>query len=133
MNAALRRCVAGVVVCLLLLTCSKQAKADALSRDVTLVFVGVAAVAAAITVGIVYAVRHKPSLTGCTTHGPNGLALKNEGDGKTYALDGDLAKLTEGQRVRVRGKKKDAGATKQFAVIEVTKNYGACPAGASGL
>ena len=61
MNAALRRCLAAIFVCTVLLISSRLAKADELKNDAIYAGVAIGAVAAAITVAIVLVVTHKPS------------------------------------------------------------------------
>ncbi len=77
---AVRRPLAVLLVFVLLLCASKPAKADTLKTDATLIIVGIALIASAITVGIVLAIKHKPSLHGCAASGADGLELKNGGD-----------------------------------------------------
>lgn len=90
------------------------------------VIIAIAAVGAAIGVGIYFAVRHNASITGCVASGPNGLQLANEGDSQTYSLMGVVASLKPGERVRVSGKKKKvAGVAHPFLVDKVKKDFGA--------
>jgi hypothetical protein len=96
--------------------------------DAAAIIIGIAAVAAVITVGVVYAVRHKPSITGCAVSGPGGLTLENESDHQSFALNGDTTAIKPGDRVKVVGKKQNAnGAARGFMVLKVKKDYGACP------
>ena len=127
MNAALRRAVAVALIGIFLLF-AKPAKADTLKTDATLIIVGIVAVTAAITVAVVLVVAHKPSITGCASGGPGGLSLKDESDGKIYALRGDIASISAGQRVRVSGKRKKNADPAEFDVAKVKKTMGACPA-----
>ena len=126
MNGFTRRC-ASLAVLSLLVTTSRPARADKLQTDATLVVVGAAAAAVAITVGIVLIVTHKPSITGCVAQGADGLTLQGDGDNKSYVLHGDVASLKPGERVKVRGKHEKGNAS-SFNVLEVKKDYGACPA-----
>ena len=123
-----RRWIAMSLVCVLLLFSSKPAKADTLQTDAVLIVVGIALIASAITVGVVLAIKHKPTLHGCAASGPDGLELRNTGDSLTYQLIGDVAGLKAGDRVRVNGKKKKVdGGAMQF-IVEKSKDYGACQA-----
>jgi hypothetical protein len=91
------------------------------------VVVGIAAVGAAIGIGIYFAARHDRSLTGCTASGTSGIQLRSEGDHQTYALIGDVASIKTGDRVRVSGKKKkDAGNGRPFLVEKLSKDFGPC-------
>lgn len=97
--------------------------------QVTAVIIGILAVGAALGVGIYFAVRHSPSITGCAVAAPSGLQLQNESDHQTYALIGDIDAIHAGDRVRVSGKrkKKDAAARgRQFLVEHFAKNLGPC-------
>jgi hypothetical protein len=100
------------------------------SGQVVLIGVGIAAVGAGIGVGVYYAVRHNRSLKGCTTSGPNGLQLLNQGDQQTYGLIGEVADIQSGERVRISGKKekREAGVPPIFLVERVNKRYGSCAA-----
>jgi hypothetical protein len=93
------------------------------------IFVAVAAVGAAIGVGIYFAVRQSPSLKGCTASSPTGLTLLNENDQKLYTLIGDTSTIKSGDRFKVSGKKKKQqglSAPHDFLVEKVSKDYGAC-------
>lgn len=93
------------------------------------VIIAIAAVGAAIGVGIYFAIRHNSSITGCATAGPNGLQLVNEGDNQAYSLMGIVASIKPGDRVRVSGKKKKvAGVAHPFLVEKMKKDFGACTA-----
>lgn len=120
-----------LIFVLLMTTEAKPANADSIptKSDVVLIGVGVAAIGAAIGIGIYYAVRHSQSVTGCTVSGPNGLQLQSAGDQQTYILIGDVATVKQGERIRVSGKKqkRSSGVPQQFLAEKVTKDYGACP------
>jgi hypothetical protein len=91
------------------------------------VIFGIAAVGAAIGVGVYYAARHHQSVTGCASLMPDGLRLESEVDRKVYALTGDLAAVKTGERIRVSGKKlKSSGAVQLFLVEKLPKDFGPC-------
>ena len=95
--------------------------------QVAAIGVGVAAIGAAIGVGIYFLVRKPPSITGCATPGSDGLTLRNENDSNTYTLIGDTAAIKAGERVRLTGKKKSGPSGQhKFIVDKVSQNYGAC-------
>ncbi len=97
--------------------------------QVAWILVGIAAIGAAIGIGIYFAVRpHGQRITGCAGSGPNGPQLVSESDQQIYALDGDLAGIQAGERIRVSGKKekKTAGAPRKFLVEKTAKNLGSC-------
>jgi preprotein translocase subunit Sss1 len=130
MKAELRLIVAKVAICALLLTAAaKPAKAEFItSGQVAWIGVAIGAIGAGIGIGIYYAVRHNRSLTGCAVSGASGLQLQNAGDQQSYALIGDVAGIKPGDRVRVSGKKEKGkpGASRQFLVEKLGKDYGAC-------
>jgi hypothetical protein len=126
----MRRC-AGILVLCTLLSSTRPAKADGIENAAIGAAVGIAAAAAAITVGIVLIVTHKPSITGCTAEGPKGLTLQSESDKTLYVLHGDIASIKPGERVKVSGKHQKKSST-DFDVVKLKKSYGACSAVANG-
>ena len=95
------------------------------------IILGMAAVVTVITVGIVYAVKHKPSITGCAVEGSSGLTLQNEADSQSLVLTGNTAGIRPGDRVKVNGKREKqakGAATRGFVVANLKHDYGACPA-----
>jgi hypothetical protein len=118
-----------LLLCSLLFTTTRQARANSVptQNQVIGLFVAVLAVGAAIGVGIYFAVRQPPSITGCARSTPTGIALVNEGDQKTYMLVGDTALLKTDERVKIKGKKKkDASGKPTFIVDKISKDFGAC-------
>jgi len=131
MTAGHRSIYAKVAVCALLVTvATKPAGANSIptQSDVVWIGVGVAAIGAAIGVGIYYAAHHNHSLTGCALSTANGFELQSQGDQLTYALVGDVAGIRSGERIRVSGKKekKSVGANRQFIVERLNKDFGTC-------
>ena len=97
------------------------------------VVIGVGIAATAFVGLSIYAVvedHKKHTLQGCIVTGPNGPELHT--DSKTILLDGDIADLKMGDRLKVHGshakKTKDKSGPDIFHVVKVTKNYGPCPA-----
>ncbi|HEX9201381.1 MAG TPA: hypothetical protein VF865_17625 [Acidobacteriaceae bacterium] len=127
MKSPMRK-LAALLLSICLLLFPKSAKADTLQNDARDAVIAIVAVTAVITVAIVYAIRHDPSIKGCATSGLNGLTLTNEGNQETFRLTGDTATIKPGDRVKVTGKKKkkDAAATRNFVVTKFNKDYGAC-------
>jgi hypothetical protein len=126
-----RRILAKAVICaLLLMTVTRPANANSIPTKSDVVWIGIAigAIGAGIGIGIYYAVHHGHSLKGCAISTSDGLQLQNEGDKQTYALVGEVAGIHPGERIRVSGKKAKAaaGATPQFIVEKIGKDYGAC-------
>ncbi len=91
---------------------------------------GIAGAGAAIGIVIYVAFSRPRSIKGCAVTGPNGLELKNEGDGQTFQLLGITSDVKLGDRVRVQGKKKAIGKSSSgnptFLVVKLAKDYGAC-------
>jgi hypothetical protein len=139
MKTRLSRIIARIAVCALLTTAALTASAQSGScciggvtkNDAKAIGIGVVGGAAALGIGIYFAVHHGHSLRGCAVSGPNGLELQNRGDQQTYALGGATASIKPGEQIRVSGKKQKttAGAPLQFVVVSVTRDYGACTAG----
>jgi hypothetical protein len=137
---------ASVAVCALLLTSSLHARAQSgpsplgsfdigpTKAQVVGVAIGIGAVGAAIGLGVYYGVHHGHSLTGCATSTTIGLELQTD-DHQTYALNGEVATITSGNRVRVGGKKskKNSGATRSFLVEKVSKDFGPCKSSSVAL
>jgi hypothetical protein len=86
--------------------------------------VGVAAAGA----GVLYlALHHGSSVTGCVQSGDDGLSLVDEKNKKPYVLLPGGADVKPGERVELKGKKAQAGATRQtFQAKKIVKNLGAC-------
>ncbi len=129
MPRALRFPATFILLCTFLFTSTRTAKADIgpTQGQVVLIFVAVAAIGAAIGVGVYYAVRKAPSLTGCTSSTVTGVTLLNEDNQQVYMLMGDTALLKTGEHVRVKGKKKkDSFGKPAFLVDKVAKDFGPC-------
>jgi hypothetical protein len=133
LHSTLSRRLTALLLCLSFLLTPKPAKADIISSgQVAAIGVGIAAIGAAIGVGIYFLVRKPPSITGCAASGSEGLSLRNEDDANTYTLIGDTASIKPGERVRVSGKKKkDPSGQHSFLVEKVSRNYGACQVAAA--
>ena len=97
-------------------------------NEVVGILAGIAGGSAAIGIGVYFAFHHGHSITGCTVAGANGIQLQSQGDQQIYALVGDIAGITSGERIRISGKreKKSAGVSRQFLVEKLDKTYGSC-------
>jgi len=128
MTRTLRVSIAILLLCACSVVFSRPAEAQAVTGgQVVGIFVAIAAIGAAIGVGVYFAVRQPPSITGCVVAGSGGLTLQNEGNHQDFLLMGDIATIKPGERVRVKGKKKkDSAGHRSFLVDQVKKNYGAC-------
>ncbi len=118
-----------ILLAAFLVATTRQAEASIpTGTQVVLIFVAVGAIGAAIGVGVYYAVRQPPSITGCLVSGRAGLTLQNEADQKIFLLTGDAASLPPGHRVRVKGKKKNTTSGPSLFFVEKLRNdFGACP------
>jgi len=133
-----RKGIAGVVVLSALLV--SRANAQYLGPNIpgTSITPGeaigiVAGSAAAITIVTIVLVHNAhPTLKGCITAGPGGMLMQNEGDQKTYALNGSTASVRVGDIVKVKGKKytkqTDSAGNQEFAVTLLGKDHGPCKA-----
>jgi cysteine synthase len=117
------------LVCLCLLSVQTSAQTN-LKSNADAIVAGVAGGGAAIGILVYFALSRPPSIKGCAVTGPNGLELKNEGDGQTFQLLGITSDVKPGDRVRVQGKKKAIGKSSSgnptFLVEKLAKDYGAC-------
>ena len=127
-----RNIIAGILLSALLPLTTTMARAQVGYKLTKGTEAGVVAVIAGVGVGIglgvYFAVRHNHSLTGCAVSGANGLQLQSQSDQQIYALVGDTAGITSGERIRVSGKreKKSDGVPRQFLVEKLSKTYGSC-------
>lgn len=129
LRCRLRSSVALVLLCAFLAVTSRQSRADELKNKAIEAGVGIGLAGAAIGVGVVLLVKHKPTKTGCISGASNGsLSLKDEADGKSYVLRGDIAGINAGQRVRVSGRQRKHADPAEFDVAKLKKTIGACPA-----
>lgn len=124
MNSTMRCCVSLIVMSMLLST-TRQARADTLEDAAIGFYTAIAVAAVGITMGVALIVRHKPSITGCVTQGSDGLMLQNERNSKSYELHGNTVAIKPGERVKVSGKHPKNNLA-EFDVIELKKSYGAC-------
>jgi hypothetical protein len=92
-------------------------------------------ISAAVVVGVVVLVEVNKShhtIKGCVSAGPNGVAVENESDKKSYVLVGDPSKVKVGDVVRLRGtkekKQKGSSGAQDFVVTNMSRDYGPCKA-----
>lgn len=94
------------------------------------IIIGVVAVVAVVIIVVIH--RHKPkksSITGCVVSGANGMSLTNEKDQRIYALSGDTAGITPGDRVTLQGKKiksHESGGALGWQTKKIAQDFGAC-------
>jgi hypothetical protein len=96
--------------------------------------IGIGVGAAAAGAGVLYlALHHGTSVTGCVQSGDDGLTLVDDKK-KSYRLLPGGADLLPGERVEIRGKKSQAGATVQtFQPKKLVKNFGSCSTPSASL
>ena len=122
----------GLLLCLLLLPTNTPARASSnLGTQIEAATIGAIVGASALVVlAVILIVHHKPgTVKGCVVSGPNGLEVVNSTDKLTYELNGGVTDIKPGELVKVKGKKKvgKGGAPTTFTVMELSKDYGACP------
>jgi hypothetical protein len=127
----LRFVIPVLCACLMPVKTPAQTGGPVLSNgDAALVVGVIAGAGAAIGIGVYYAINHSRSIKGCVATGPNGLELLNEGDQKTFILQGITADVKSGDRVSVKGKKaknvKGSSGKPTFLVEKLKKDFGAC-------
>jgi hypothetical protein len=95
--------------------------------------VGILAAGVLIGVGAYFALRHNQRVTGCARSGPDGMTLTSDSDKQSYSLIGDVAKIKDGTRVRVSGKrrKEKSSPTPKFLVEKVSRDFGPCEVAAA--
>lgn len=133
MMRSLRLFIATALICAFLTAFSRPAEAQSIpisqgqAVGIVVIF---AAVVAAVTVAIYYTIRRPPSITGCAIAAATSLTLQNEADQQTFNLTGDIAAIKPGNRIRVKGKKKnkDASGNRTFLVDKLSKDFGPCKA-----
>ena len=140
MPARLHHKITGLTICAVLaITAIRPAMADhprpenriPTNGDIVWIGVGIAAIGAGITIGIVLAVgHHDHNIAGCVATGPNGLELLSESDQQTYALVGNTADIKAGDRVRVsaRKQKTSVAGPRVLVVNKLGKDFGSCAA-----
>jgi hypothetical protein len=93
--------------------------------------VGILVAAVAVVAVVAYVVVHestkKRTITGCARSGANGLTVSDEKDGQIYALSGNTAGITPGDRVKLHGKRhKGPHKTLTWEATSVARDFGVC-------
>ena len=120
-----------LVVAILLAGLAASMRAESIATAGKQITAGIVVVAVGVGVLVTFLVihhRHKGrSITGCVISGPSGTSLTDENDKRTYALSGETAAVTPGERIRLEGQgQKDKNGTFIFEVQRVGKVFGAC-------
>jgi FtsP/CotA-like multicopper oxidase with cupredoxin domain len=126
----MRRVCSAILIIVLGLALATPARANTLDDDARNIIIGVVAVTAAIAVLVtVLIIRHnspKSTITGCVQSGTNGMSLTDEKNGLNYTLAGSTIGVKPGDRVTLKGKRKDIGTTVGFEARRIEKDFGAC-------
>ncbi len=99
------------------------------AEAVGIVVVVSAVVAVAITVVVLHERRKDKNITGCVSSASSGMTITDEKDKQAYALIGNTAGITPGERMSLKGKKvksNDADHTLAWAATKVNKDLGVC-------
>jgi uncharacterized membrane protein YoaK (UPF0700 family) len=127
---SLWRAVLIVVLCAALAT---PARANSLQSNAQNIVIGIVAVAAAIAVVITVVVLHESrkgrTITGCVSSVGSGMTIADEKDKQVYALSGNTAGITSGERMSVKGKKAKSKGTDHplvWVATNVDKDLGVC-------
>jgi hypothetical protein len=122
----------GVLLVVLSVALATPAKANNLDNAGRNIVIGIVAVTAAVAVVVTVVVIHyskKRTITGCVGSRGNGMTVTDEKDKQVYALSGNTAGVTPGDRMRLQGKKvKLKGPDKrvEWVATNVTKDFGVC-------
>ena len=119
-----------ILVIVLSMALATPARADSLDDAARNIVIGIVAVTAGIAVLATFLIlRHrspKSTITGCVKGEANGLSVTDEKDGLNYTLSGSTIGVKPGDRVSLKGKRKDIGTTVGFEARTVTRDFGAC-------
>jgi hypothetical protein len=124
----LRHRIVTGLICVSLVAIPSTAKADSLTNAAIGVGVAIGAVGIGIGFGLYYAIHASNNLSGCAVGAPDGLELRQKDNPQVWRLLGDTGAIKPGERIRVVGKrkKKSTGATRNFIVEKLAKDYGPC-------
>jgi hypothetical protein len=110
------------------LCCSGPSKPIVSTKAIVGVLVGAIVVGVVITVLIVHYSK-KRAVTGCVSAGASGMTVIDEKDKHVYALSGNTAGITPGNRVKLQGNKiklKSPGDARIWVATKVSKDFGVC-------
>ncbi|MGH9758836.1 MAG: hypothetical protein ACRD4M_13945 [Candidatus Acidiferrales bacterium] len=92
------------------------------------IVVGVVAVVVVVAIVVIHKSKNR-TITGCVVSEANGMNLTNEKDKRIYALSGNTAGITPGDRVTLQGKKiksNESGGALGWQTKRITQDFGAC-------
>jgi hypothetical protein len=126
----MRKVCSAILIIVLGMALATPARANSLDDEIRNVIIGIVAGTAAIAVLVtVLVIRHnspKSTITGCVQSGTNGMSLTDEKNGLNYTLSGSTIGVKPGDRVTLKGKRKDMGTTVGFEARRIEKDFGAC-------
>jgi hypothetical protein len=126
----MQKVCSAVLVVVLGLALATPTRANSLSDGPRDVVIAIVAVTAGIVVLATFLIlRHrspKSTITGCVKAEANGMSVTDEKDGLNYTLSGSNPGVKPGDRVRLKGKRKDIGTTVGFEARRVERDFGAC-------
>jgi hypothetical protein len=85
-----------------------------------------AAIGVVATLLVLHYSKKKDTVTGCVHTETNGMSVTDEKDKQNYVLSGSTMGVKPGDRVTLRGKRKNSGGTPVFETQKVTRDFGAC-------
>jgi hypothetical protein len=126
----MQKVCSGILVIVLTMALATPARANGLDDAARNIVIGIVAVTAGIAVLATFLIlRHrspKSTITGCVKAEANGLSVTDEKDGLNYTLSGSTIGVRPGDRVTLKGKRKDMGTTIGFEARTLTRDFGAC-------
>jgi hypothetical protein len=123
----------GILIVLISLALTTPAKANSMDNTARNIVIGIVAVTAAVAVVITVVIMHESkkdrTITGCVSSGGIGMTIADERDKQVYALSGNTAAITPGDRMSLKGKKaksKGTNHTLVWVTTNVNKDFGVC-------
>jgi hypothetical protein len=124
------RWIFSVVLCLVLASPRRASASEKIGYNGPIVgpIVGALAAVVVVTIVVVYEVRKKRAITGCTASGEGGIVLTDEKDRHAYLLSGNIAAIKPGERMILRGKriKPNGGQSLGWEIKEIKQDLGLC-------
>jgi hypothetical protein len=124
------RWVFSVILCLVLASPRRASAIENVGYNGPIVgpIIGALAGVVVITVVVVYEIRKKRAITGCTVSGEGGIVLVDKKDKHLYLLSGNIVGIKPGERMVIRGKKINpkGGQPLSWEAKEIKKDLGLC-------
>lgn len=116
-------------ICLIFLADTSKADAQIApsGKQAAGIFAVLIGAAVGVGVGVYFLVRAPHNISGCVSSDGGNLQLSDEKSTNHYLLEGNVAALQPGERVRVNGKPgKDSQKRRTFFIRKVSKTLGSC-------